>query len=426
MEKGLVAEAGTYLRSFVEHTRGRYMLGLLVKAGCLEAALGWLQPYVERRDSAAVDGAVYVLSRLERPRNAINLVREFGDLDDPNLQSGLARFYEAVGETQNMLDCYRAAAESGDVYRTRRFADELERAGRLDDALLWYQRAVEAGGRKEWSTLPSGVAVLILDPPDNDVTSTSVDHRTAAEMGNGRAMVRLGAALAADGDVAEAERWLRRAVLVKAPMATSTLAELLLVSGRSDDAAQAVDEAIDGGMHLHRRFLRLLVEHDAADFAARWLRSRAETGDADAMYLYATACDHAAAPAQEESARYWIGRAAQLGHVGALRHRMEELETSGSLNEAADAARAAMRHGEVGLQSRLVGMLKRAGRTSEAEDQLRAGLEDRRIRGSVRDLASFLDEAGRSDEATDVLSYGIQPGGRTARPWRAPLPEPGS
>jgi hypothetical protein len=139
----------------------------------------------------------------------------------------------------------------------------------------------------------------------------------------------------------------------------------------------------------------------------------AEKGDSNAMLGLAT---RLARDGDEAQADHWLKRAVDANDLEAMRLLTVNLEKEGRYEEAARIWLSAAPWGSYRELYPGIRLLRKAGKTEEAENRLRHAFETHR-RASETRLVAFLNEEGRADEVRRLTEYGIEPGGATAEAW---------
>ncbi|TQM84110.1 TPR repeat protein [Saccharothrix saharensis] len=225
-------------------------------------------------DTAAVVGLGVAAARSGNVAEAevwYRAAADRGDVDGMNL---LALLCEERGGFAEALRWYGRAAAVGDTVAMHGLARLARRDGRPADAERWYREAADRGDRDAM------LALADSGPPTDDGW-----YRRAAEAGDPRALAVLGTRLRARGELAEAERWMRRAVETTGePFFMVELGSLLAergdVEGAEDWHRRAASAGhVDAMAHLGA----VLVTGGRAGEAEQWYRQAAGAGHRSAM-----------------------------------------------------------------------------------------------------------------------------------------------
>ncbi|ROP41391.1 tetratricopeptide repeat protein [Saccharothrix texasensis] len=226
-----------------------------------------------------------------------------GDVDGMNLVGLLCEERGAVAEASRW---YARAAAEGDTVAMHGLARIARRDGRLDDAERWYREAADHGDQEAMTA--------VADLMSSTGRADDEWYRRAAESGDPRALAVLGTRLRAGGELAEAERWLRRAVEVTdEPFFMVELGSVLAERGDLDEAGTWHRRAASAG-HVDAlgHLGSVLVARGDLARAEEAYREAAGTGRRSAMAALALLLAHRGEVGEAED---WLARAATSAGV---------------------------------------------------------------------------------------------------------------
>lgn len=161
----------------------------------------------------------------------------------------------------------------------RRFGHSTVKAGRLDDAIVWF--------------------------------------RKAAEVGDVAAMTDLGVALEHQGDLEASRAWTRRAAQAGGTTAMLNLARRLIVDGDTEQARQWAEQAARAGDAAAALVAAWLAANDQrSDDAIVWARRAADDGNADGMFALGSML--AERGAMGEAVTWWLRAGSEHKHLPSL------------------------------------------------------------------------------------------------------------
>ncbi|SDH46884.1 Sigma-70, region 4 [Sinosporangium album] len=250
------------------------------------------------------------------------------------------------------------AARTGDTFALWKLADQLERAGKADQAAgVW---------------------------------------RTAAALGNTYAMSVMADLLERGGDTAEAEAWLRRAAEAGDGEAKRELTRLLEKTDRAGEAIQMWRQT--PGTEAKRELTRLLEKTGRINEAVQLWQQAAAGGGIQAIMELAAVLDRAGRA--EEATSMWR-QAAAGGNRTALKTLASRLARAGQVEQACAHLRRAADAGDISAMRELAVLLEQDGRVEEAIETWRRAA-DAGGASALRELAVLLEQAGFIDEAIET------------------------
>jgi TPR repeat protein len=355
---------------------------------------------------------------------------------------GLARVLQAAGRTGDAATWLHRAVHEGDS-STDALARGLEQAGHLDESEGLLARSADAGDPEARYQLAK-----LLDRHGRP-TEASAAMRQAADAGYPAAVSRVADSLWLSGQPNEAIELLRRAigngddstaaVYTRSSLVTQ-LAEVYTRRGQRSEARAVLGEAArTGDTSAMKALANLLLESsdpEDVEHGLAYLRQVALEGDPSAMRDLASGLRLAG---RDSEADTWLRHAAWAGNPSAIEELSSTLPSNEAIgwlkeNGSADAfaltklaelmdqsaaiawLREASEKGNTAAMETLIWVLRESGQVSEAEKWLRIAAEAGEI-GALTDLANLLEQAGREKDAARLRRYGIDPGGRTAKPW---------
>ncbi|MGW1066140.1 caspase family protein [Streptomyces aureus] len=297
-----------------------------------------------------------------------------------------AQLLEGADRKAKAVDWWRLAASTDDPdsWDLLQYARSLAEIGELPEAVLWYQRSIEAGERRTFGAVQPWEEQLLASQGKSaaDLTRWRLTYAATTEL--------LGKPL---------RRW-------SAPL-EDKLAWLFELVDRGHPTAMtyAISRLCDAGREQE---------------ALEWALERAERGDdrapREVADLYESAGDL-------DQALLWWERSAQETSFGRAGHSAggRALRDAGRLQEAVPWFRRATEAGDVDLLWSTVELYERLDRCGEAL----TWLWQLAVRGwpfCVRLTADVLQRSGNDHEARQLRLYGWEPDGSTAPAWTAPSP----
>ncbi|MFI9325857.1 tetratricopeptide repeat protein [Kitasatospora aureofaciens] len=316
----------------------------------------------------AVWGEAFALIRQGRPEDALDVLREHTERDDPLARRFTALALKELGRLDEAQAACREAHALGNPDGLVDLAQILAERGRLDEAENALRRAARAGATNAWFNL----GVLLADRGKTRPAIRA--YRKAVAAGDLDALGNLGGLLADTGQTHEAEAVLRRAVERGNREAELELANVLKYLHRTDEAQQLYERLIDHGDARARTNLGNL--HAAND--------RPE----QAEQAYRAALDAGLPVAHEYLGRHLAGQERWHDAVPHLRHAVEQ--------------------GAPGAGLRLGHALQQEGRTEAAKDAYRDAARAGDPLGAVG-FACLADET-EADERRLLLQQAVDAG----------------
>ncbi|KAA9376027.1 hypothetical protein F5972_25265 [Microbispora cellulosiformans] len=351
---------------------------------------------VWKRAVAAGDGIARtrLAARLERTRDLGSLRAlwlEGAMNGDPEAALRLVELLDQAGDIEKWL---RVAARRGDPAALGHLVVFLDAAA----------RHAEADTLLRDSAHPEAHAQLV----DRLVKAGRI--REAFELTRGTGVMRtpLADALKAEGMVEELEEYLTSCAALGNTVALLRLVALLDAAGRADQATEWLQRAVAFGdgralTRLVDRLDRTTSREETDDL----LRDLAEAGDVAAMKRLQF---RSSGP---EVVEHWLGAAAVAGDAASLRELVQRLIERRRKADARTWLERCVKAGNAEALRRLVDL---AESPSDAERWLRHAVETG-MPGAIDNLARLLRKSGRTEEADQLHRYGIEPGGVTSRPW---------
>ncbi|MFF3676259.1 tetratricopeptide repeat protein [Streptomyces sp. NPDC002120] len=415
----------------------RHRANHLARVGRLEDALVWFQRAAQAGDGDALQAAGNQLAAAGRLEDALEWFKDIGNAGATQAFVTAAHWLAAEGRLDEALEwCAHAiaAGEDSAISAAARLKEQavlqvatasavqpftypqvasdpeellgwggrLAHAGRIAEALPWFERAAAAGvGTK---TLRE-VGWLLGDAGHVDEALTWLER--AAQAGDPDALRTAGDQLAAAGRIDDALVWFDRAATSGDVRALRSAADVLAAARRLDEALTWFEKASDRGDSL------------ALMMAAEWLLEAGRSTEALVRFQQASANGerHALRAAARllveagyvEEALIWFERAAADGDVPSLRATARLLEAAGRMDEALIWLEKAANAGDVDALDDAVSILLRADRMREVNVWAERSLAtDRSL--VLRQIADHLARSGRTQEALEwfrrAVSYG--------------------
>ena len=361
-------------------------------------------------------------------------LREGARLGDAEAMWFLARLAAERGDRQELVWWWRRLLEADNGRGMQDQVGELEQHGLVDEAIEWLRPRAQAGN----SDAVNAMSLLLWNAERYDEAIELMLPLAAA--GDHGAAWRLAHLYAKCGNEQEAQKWraksepvtprhqeqkaselsearLRALLDDGAIGARARLSTLLRRTDRAEEALELWVARAEAGEHvpiLH--YTEILEQLGRSDEAIAWLEERA-TNRTCMMKLGMMLRDRG----DLDAADVWDRRAALAGHGPIARRLAEVHRQAGEIRQAVELLRPSADH-DAQSEAALVALLPEIGRAAEAEARMRNRLERGGLWGSTTELAAFLRRQGRADEADDLETYGVEPGGATATPWRSEPP----
>jgi hypothetical protein len=413
------AEAATWLTDMANTGEARAagaLVRLLENLGQYDDAIVWGRKAIEMGDSDARSSLLWLLEKTGQVDEAVRLREAAAAGGDTDEMTALAELLEGAGRTADAEHWLHEAARQGDYRAVSKLASQLRDAGQLDEAAdLWASllEKTPVQSRRHRRIVKERSALL---EEAGKFAEASKAWLPDAEAGDTAAMLDVSRLLARAGELNRAAEWARRAAVGSGLDARIQLYQLLEQAGGLDEAINESQFAVRAGeRHAAGHLAELLDRAGRSAEAGQWLEMGAENGDSKAMLGLAT---RLARDGDEAQADYWLKRAVDANDLEAMRLLTGKLEKEGRYEEAARIWLSAAPWGSYRELYSGIRLLRKAGKTEEAENRLRQAFEIHR-RGSGSRLVAFLHEEGRADEARRLTEYGIEPGGATAEAWYA-------
>lgn len=405
----------------------------LAAAGRMDDALEWFERIGEAGASRAFVAAAHWLATEDRLDEALTWCERGAAAGDDyalDAAANLNRYARRQDEPWTSLGAGQAPGQSPTFLQGATHCDELlawggrlARAGRVAEALPWFERAADAavgaGTLREVGRLLADAghvneALVWLEravqASDPHALRTAGDHlatagrleealvwfRRAAASGDVRAPRSAADHLAAAGRLEEALIWFEQAAASGDSLALMMAADWLLGAGRSMDALARLEQASTiGDRHALRAAARLLAEAGHLDAALVWYERAAAIGDVPSLRASARLLEGAGRP---DEALAWLERAAKAGDTEALEEAVSLLLKADRVEEASLWAERSVAAGRAMVLRQVAGHLVRSGRTQEA-----LAWFDRAVSSgdthAFREIASHLSRTGQLDDA---------------------------
>nr|WP_240974028.1 NACHT domain-containing protein [Nonomuraea sp. FMUSA5-5] len=385
VDRGEVSEAIASLRRFAAHPNG-YIAGeasdllveVLLQHGRVDDAISLLAAQVAHGRSTVLERLADVLVGQDRAEDAIALLQEYADRDDPPTSGEWRISYLAERQLVKLLaergraNDLRARVEHGSILAVEQLAKLLSDAGAAEEAIALLRAHVERanvivltqlaellaaqGRRKE--------AIALLRPHAVNPQLLWLAHNPLAKL------------LADEGDLEEAGAVLREQIRSgwEVSTARTDLAALLVRQGQVEEAITILSEGLKAGAGLSTAIedlTKLLVHQGQIEEAITMLQHRVERGDDWSAYV-------------------------------ASMQLVDLLLGQGRTEDAIVSLRGQIQNGVLGADDRLVTVLTDEGRLEEAIVLLHERADAGDWHAAVH-LAELLVVAGRVDEAILLL-----------------------
>ncbi|MER5386187.1 hypothetical protein ABT040_39110 [Streptomyces sp. NPDC002688] len=388
VELGRAEEAASLLESSDEddsHSHFR-LAELLLERGDERKAVEWLARVGRDASDWIGERAVRTLFRIGHDGVALQLLEDAAGRDHRVLTFA-ARMLDESGRHEEALDWWRraASAEHPDSWVCFQYARSLARNEELPDALVWYQRSVEAGERRTFPAIEAWEAELLASQgkTEADLTRWRLTYAATTTL-LGKPLRRWSAPLD------EKLSWLFELTDRGHPSAMGYAISRLCQAGRESEAlAWALELAERGDERAPEEVAELYAEAGELDLALQWW---------------------------ERSAQH-----ASLEYV-AYRAGGQALREAGRTQDAVQWLRRAVEAGDVDFTGLAVELYETLERQEEALTWLWQ-LAGRGWSFCARLAAEVLERSVRQREAEQLRRYGWEPDGSIAAAWVAPLPD---
>ena len=285
-------------------------------------------------------------------------------------------------------------------------AAAFTRYGDIDIAMHWTTEATRLDDPSVSNTASANLGLLFAER--GDVAEAERWYRRAATEGHAGAMINLGLLLKGRGghdDLAEAERWYRHAADEGDADAMTNLGTLYAERGDVAEAERWWRTGAAQGQAAAMFQLGILVQQrgDVAE-AEDWYRRAAEQGHAEAMSnlgaLYAERGDVA------EAERWW-GTGAAQGQAAAMFNLGLLFDTRGGDDNLAEAEgwyRRAADQGHAAAMYNLGVLLQQRGDVAQAEEWYRRAAELGHA-GAMSNLGVLLQQRGGGDNLAEAEQW---------------------
>lgn len=189
-----------------------------------------------------------------------------------------ADWLQAAGRTTQALASLESSDSGQDHYAARAIARQLADAGRIDEALPWFDRAAALGDATALRT----AALRLVSAGRSDEAVAWLER--AADSGDADALGELIELLLRDNRMDEAWPWADRAVSAGRARVLNDIAHQLVVLGREEEALAWFKRAIAGGdVHGFRQTAERLSGHNRLNESLLWYERAACHGDVEAL-----------------------------------------------------------------------------------------------------------------------------------------------
>ncbi|MEV0184542.1 tetratricopeptide repeat protein [Streptomyces sp. NPDC050625] len=382
-------------------------------------------------------------------RIAVHLCATTADTDEVSALQLVAEWLADAGRLDEALTWYKRAVDASGTATVLGVAERLAKVDRLDYVLPWIESAVDAGDTDAlgWTALLLAQANRLDDALTWAERATDMGDTGLLRWAAGRLVVadRMDDALlwverAVDAGGAEALRWAadlmltvgrrdealtwyERAADAGDTEALGAVGALLATTGRLDQALPWLQHATDAGdTEAPGGAAALLAAAGRLDDALTWVERAVDAGDTEALRWPA---ESLAAAGQINGALTWYQRVVDVGHTEALRWAADLLAAAGQLDEALTWYRRAVDAGDTEALRWATDLLAAAGRLVGA-DRLNEALTwvERAVVASgteaLRWAAESLAAAGRLDEALTWVELAVDASAEALR-WAADL-----
>ncbi|MGW2974112.1 SEL1-like repeat protein [Streptomyces mirabilis] len=370
----------------------------LAVEGRLDEALEWCARAIAAGDDYAINAAARLKEQEVLQVTTDAAVQPFAYLQvasDPEELLAWGGRLARAGRIAEALPWFERAAAAGIGTRTlREVGWLLADAGHVDEALMWLERAAQAGNPDALRTAGDQLAAAGL------VDAALVWFERAATNGDVRALRSAADCLAATGRLDEALTWFDKASDRGDSLALMMAAEWLLEAGRSTEALARFQQAsVDGERHALRAAARLLVEAGYVDEALVWFERAAADGDIPSLRATARLLE---AAGRMDEALTWLEKAVNAGDIDALDEAVSILLRADRIREVNVWAERSLAADRSLVLRQIADHLARSGRTQEALEWLRRAVSYGDTE-AFRAIANQLSRTGRLDEALPWL-----------------------
>ena len=416
-----------------------FVARLLSEARRVEECISWLRPFAKGGDAEAMLRLAAELpkseqeNRYEERLSWLERVAESGNSramwELVNL-FGTRRMASQIPElAEKAIGWLRQLADGDDPRAIRHLAELLDDMGRIDEAAYWVARLPESiikrlESREHQAEL-AAAAREMLGPWESEPYPRPEDEasipalRSRAIAGDLRAMERLAGLLDEAGETAEAKEWLRRAAEAGQDTAAWNLAEILHRAGRVEEALATIQQAAgywDDSLIAFELVMPWLRKVGGQSSLQSFLESAGNAGNGwAAAYLGR----ELARNGQTAEANRWLRPSAENGNPAAMELLGLFFDQAGQVTEAGAWYRRVDQTASPFLLFALASILQNGGWPDRAIIRYRNAIECKRT-DAMNPLAELLVRMGRTEEAKRLKAFGIEPGGPTAQPWRAP------
>ncbi|MCX5174207.1 tetratricopeptide repeat protein [Streptomyces virginiae] len=370
----------------------------LAAEGRLDEALEWCAHAIAAGDDSAISAAARLKEQAVLQVATASAVQPFTYpqvASDPEELLGWGGRLAHAGRIAEALPWFERAAAAGVGAKTlREVGWLLGDAGHVDEALTWLERAAQAGDPDALRTAGDQLAST------GRIDDALVWFDRAATNGDVRALRSAADFLAAARRLDEALTWFEKASDGGDSLALMMAAEWLLEAGRSTEALERFQQAsANGERHALRAAARLLVEAGYVDEALIWFERAAADGDVPSLRATARLLE---AAGRMDEALIWLERAANAGDVDALDEAVSILLRADRMREVNVWAERSLATDRSLVLRQIADHLARSGRTQEALEWFRRAVSYGDTE-AFRAIANHLSLTGQLDEALPWL-----------------------
>lgn len=377
-----------------------------------ERWLPWFEMIAAGGTPAVLSEAAWRLAEAGDVEDALLLFRRAVDAGDSSALGLAADNLAYVSRWDEAKAWYEEAVAAGQTEKLGEAAWFLAQAGHLDDALAWFSRAVAAGHVEVLEIVAQCLAEA------GRLDEALVWYQKASDAGSEHALVFAAERLGDSGRWAEANAWYERAVAAGGNRAANDALKHMVSVGREEALLWYERAVATGGTKYLTYTAAKLAEQGRMAEALTWFDRAAEAGETDALSRAAEQLDKAG---QHQEALEWRKRASAQGDSRVFRWIADELGRAGFIKEALTAYDLAILTGDdVALDYALMALqdTRRLGedRLSWLERAATAGKDD-----ILRHITWNLLPVDQT-KAKMLFSYGWEADGTVAKPWEAPVP----
>ncbi|MFE1840619.1 CDC27 family protein [Streptomyces sviceus] len=324
----------------------------------------------------------------------------------------LAQAAQTRGLLRVAVHLCATTAGTDEVPALQSVAEWLADAGRLNEALTWYERAVHAGNTKTllWA------AEQLAQVDRLDYVLPWIER--AADAGDTTALRWMALLRARANRLNEALTWAERATDMGDTGLLRWAAGRLVVAGRMDDALAWIERAVDaGGAEALRWVADFMLDVGPRADALTWYERAADAGDTEAPGAVGALL---ATTGRLDEALPWLQQAADAGETEAPGAAAALLAAAGRLDEALTWAERAVAAGDTEALQWTAESLVSAGRLTEALTWYQR-VADAGHTEALRWAADLLAAAGQLDEALTWYKRAVDAGDTEALRWAADL-----